>query len=254
MAFDGWVIWEENSCVFKDCNFYQLKKICWELGISSAPGYYLHPYLYPVLSFTFCAENHTYKLFVFINIHFYLPLCAKWSSLLNVSLFWHQILTDLYTEQSWRSPPDVTSESSACICLTSGSSCYENCWSCDCSGWFLNPSDCNISMYIFHTACYFQVWWYCVFLEHSPSISLLFQNNTTVYYLELSLEPTKWIWNLWQSRPKWSFLLEIWQCLFSYLPVTLSPLDQVVAKSFVTLTLKSYVDEMLWCYHSNEKS
>ena len=96
--------------------------------------------------------------------------------------------------------------------------------------------------------------WYCVFLEHSPSISLVFQNNTTVYYLELSLEPTKWIWNVWQGRPKWSFLLEIWQCLFSYLPVTLSPLDQVMAKSFVTPTLKSYVDEMLWCYHSNEKS
>lgn len=121
-------------------------------------------------------------------------------------------------------------------------------------GFLLYPSDCNISMYIFHTACYFQVWWYCVFLEHSPSISLVFQNNTTVYYLELSLEPTKWIWNVWQGRPKWSFLLEVWQCLFSYLPVTLSPLDQVMAKSFVTLTLKSYVDEMVWCYHSNEKS
>ena len=33
MAFDGWVIREENSCLFKDCNFYQLEKICWEPGI-----------------------------------------------------------------------------------------------------------------------------------------------------------------------------------------------------------------------------
>ena len=44
-----------------------------------------------------------------------------------------------------------------------------------------------------------------------------------------------------------------WCFLFSYLLVTLSPLDQVMVRSFVTLTLKS-VDKILWCYHSNEKS
>ena len=65
------------------------------------------------------------------------------------------------------------------------------------------------------------------------SISLVFQNST-MYYLEMSLEPTNRIWNVWQGRPKWSFLLEIWQHLFPYLPVTLSPLDQVMARSFVT--------------------
>ena len=56
MAFDGWVIWEENSCLFKECNVFQLQKSRWQPGVfpgSWLLSTFLHPYCLFLVSFFF---------------------------------------------------------------------------------------------------------------------------------------------------------------------------------------------------------